>query len=574
MRSLDAYRSNLPYELSAFVGRQDTIRELADLVASHRVVSIVGVGGVGKTRLALQVGSEVMPHSEDGVWFCELAAVREADDVLGAVATAVGYTPPAGVTLADGLPRFLERKRLLLILDNCEHLVRAVAGFVATTTTHAEHVSVLVTSREALGLPGEQVLPLASLELPEASRPKEVLTSEAGELFVTRAREAGGELIIDAASAQSVCDLCVRLDGIPLAIELAAVQTRVMTPDEINRRLDRQFRLLTGGRHGVMERHQTLRAAIDWSYDLLTPEERFLLDRLSVFVGGFDLDALETLARETGVDEFEAFDSLASLVAKSLVERNERGGQTRYRLLEMIRQYAAESLAGADATPATRDAHARHYLALTARCFGDLATERDNEAMEVLDLETPNIAAAARWYAADDRLADLMAFYESLVFVDPFAIPKPLLDELSDAVNDALERPEAVELPGFRNACFLVGALEYSNGLGPAYQHVTELMARAGDPRTSFRTSVNDSTLAFIVNGDFERAAQRGRDGVAAVRAAGSPPGALAWGLAHCSTMCLGHPAGHWRSKRRRRPWPSPAAPAVPSPASTRSSPS
>ena len=215
---------------------------------------------------------------------------------------------------------------------------------MSDTTAHAAQVSILATSREALGVRGEHISPLASLDVPQAADAVSVLASEAGALFVARASEARGELVLDDSNARAVHDLCRRLDGIPLAIELAAAQTKVMTPGEILTRLDKQFRLLTGGRSTSLERHQTLRAAIDWSYDLLGDEERALLDRLSVCVGGFDLDAAVAIAAGIGVDEFEAFELLASLVAKSLVEHNEREGSTRYRLLEMIRQYAAEQL--------------------------------------------------------------------------------------------------------------------------------------------------------------------------------------------------------------------------------------
>ena len=355
LRSLDAYRSNLPYELSSFVGREEELRALTDRVGSSRVVSIVGVGGVGKTRLALQIGSDLLPHYPDGVWFCELAHVHHPEDVVDAIAASVGFVPPHGVAVAEGLPRFLERKELLLLLDNCEHLVEAVADWVTDTIARAARLSVLVTSREALGVRGEHVAPLASLGLPDDTDAAAVLASEAGALFVARAEEARGGLVLDDITAQAVAELCVRLDGIPLALELAAAQTKVMTPREIVTRLDKQFRLVTGGHRTRLERHQTLRAAIDWSYDLLTEDEQAMLGRLAVCVGGFDLDAAVALAEGFGADEFDAVELLASLVAKSLVERSERDGTTRYRLLEMIRQYAGEQLIAADAAT---DAHA------------------------------------------------------------------------------------------------------------------------------------------------------------------------------------------------------------------------
>ncbi|HUZ83632.1 MAG TPA: adenylate/guanylate cyclase domain-containing protein, partial [Gaiellales bacterium] len=277
LRTLDAFRTNLVPELSSFVGRDTELRAVTERLRAARVVSIVGVGGVGKTRLAVHVASELLPRYADGVWLCELAPVSEQGSIPDAVAAAVGYAPPQGVSVADGLPRFLERKELLLVIDNCEHLVDAAAAFVSSTTAAATRVSVLATSREALGVRGEQIFPLPSLGLPMSADAVSVLASEAGALFVARAGEAGSAPDLDGPTATAVYDLCVRLDGIPLAIELAAARTAMMTPAEIVARLDRQFQLLTGGRRTRLERHQTLRAAIDWSYDLLDHDERGLL---------------------------------------------------------------------------------------------------------------------------------------------------------------------------------------------------------------------------------------------------------------------------------------------------------
>ncbi len=476
LRSLDAYRSNLPYELSSFVGRAAELRQVADEMRSARVVSIVGVGGVGKTRLALQVGSELLPDYADGVWFCELAPVLEPEDLPDAVAAAIGYAPPQGVSVADGLPRYLERKELLLILDNCEHLVDAIAEFVAATTTRAAGVSVLVTSREALGVRGEHVAPLASLPLPAGVDATSVLASESGALFVARAAEARGEFSVDAENGQSVHDLCVRLDGIPLAIELAAAQTTMMTPAEIVKRLDRQFRLLTGGRRVRLERHQTLRAAIDWSYDLLTDDERALLDRLSVCVGGFDLDGAVAIASGIGADEFDAVELLASLVAKSLVERDERHGATRYRQLEMIRQYATEQLNATGAAEAARDDHSRYYLSVAIRLCGEAATPVGFDALERLDTETANIAAAARWLLASDRVADLLTVFHDLPYVDGFMLPIATIDELGSIAAETVKRPDASSHLGFSEACYWTGSRAYFDGDMATYRSLVDLV--------------------------------------------------------------------------------------------------
>jgi predicted ATPase/class 3 adenylate cyclase len=474
LRSLDAYRSNLPYESSSFIGREHELDAVAALLAESRVVSIVGVGGVGKTRLALQVGSELLPSYADGVWLCELASVLDPADLHDAVAAALGYTPPQGVSVVEGLGRFFEHKSLLLILDNCEHLVRAVSSFVTDTTVHAPGVSVLATSREALGVPGEHLSPLAPLALPADSDPESVLASESGALFVARAREAGG-LVIDEPNAASVRDLCLRLDGIPLALELAAAQTAVMSPTEIGSRLDRQFRLLTGRRNNVLERHQTLRAAIDWSYELLTGEERALLDWLSVCVGGFDLDAVAAIAAGIGADEFEAYELLGSLVAKSLVERAERDGVTRYRVLEMIRQYAAEHLDSAEAAGDARDHHARHYLALAGSLFHDARGEHDYEALERLDTETPNIASAARWLLDNERFVELAEFFADLPIVDTFALPTTTLDELAAVADHLLDQPTLEMGRGISTAWWIASCRNFVHGDAARHRHLAEL---------------------------------------------------------------------------------------------------
>jgi predicted ATPase/class 3 adenylate cyclase len=472
LRSLDVTRSNLPVQLTSFVGRDEEVKRVSALLVEHRVVTLTGVGGVGKTRLALQVGSELLPHYAEGVWLCELASVLDPTDLNDAVAAAVGYTPPQGVSVVEGLGRFFERKSLLLILDNCEHLVRAVSSLVAETTTHAPGVSVLATSREALGVRGEHLSPVAPLALPADGDPRSVLASESGALFVARAREARGALVLDEANAEAVRELCTRLDGIPLALELAAAQTAMMTPAEIRNRLDRQFRLLTGRSRTVLERHQTLRAAIDWSYDLLGSEERALLDRLSVCVGGFDLDAAAAIAAGVGAEEFEAFELLRSLVAKSLVERTERDGVTRYRMLEMIRQYAGEHLDAADAAGDARDQHARYYLALAVSVFHDARGEHDYEALDRLETETPNIGAAARWLLDNERFAELAEFFAALPFVDVYALPTTTLDELGAVADQVLDQPAAEPGRGFSTACWIASSRTFLLGDTARYRHL------------------------------------------------------------------------------------------------------
>jgi predicted ATPase/class 3 adenylate cyclase len=531
LRSIDAHLTNLPYELSSFVGRERELAELETRMHESRLVSIVGVGGVGKTRLALQVAAAVLPDHPDGVWLCELAAVTDADAIPDAIAAAVRYTPPAGVPVATGLQQFLERKNIVLVLDNCEHIVGAVAHFVAETTARAPGVGVLATSREALGIPGEHIFPLPSLSLPTDAEAVSVSTSEAGTLFTSRAREVRGDFALDDQSAPAIHSICTRLDGIPLAIELAAAQTSLMTPGEIDRRLDRQFTALSGGRRNPLERHQTLRAAIDWSYDLLTPGAQRLLDRLSVCVGGFDLDAADALAE--GIDDGDGFALLSELVAKSLVERYEIDATTRYRVLEMIRQYAADRLLNGGEDAAARDTHARHHLALLETRFAELRSDREYEALAALEVETPNIAAGIRWWLATDHLDEIFACFATLPFFDCFCLSPYVLEELGGAVRPAIDHHEARTFPGCSYVCLLAGYRAYVAADLDDYRRIVEIAQHARDVDESPALGVTSATIDMFA-GDIGKAVRDCNLAVEAARRSGDPA-ALAWTLAHLS---------------------------------------
>ena len=268
--------------------------------------------------------------------------------------------------------------------------------------------------------------------------------SEAGALFAMRASEARGTFAVTADNAAAVREVCAQLDGLPLAIELAAARTATMSPAEIVERLDHRLRILTGGHPDGGQRHQTLRSTIEWSYDLLDDAEKGLLDRLSVFVGGFDLIALTAMAADVGLDEFEALDRLGSLVAKSLVERSEADGVTRYRLLETIRQFAGEQLDAAGATGATRDRHGSYYLDLGRELFAQLETARDFAALDRLRLETPNLAAAGRWLLEADRLAEVLGFFADAGWVDIGLLPFTLMDELGRLADETVHQSSRV----------------------------------------------------------------------------------------------------------------------------------
>jgi predicted ATPase/class 3 adenylate cyclase len=367
LRSVDAFPGNLPLQMSSFIGRGQALQLVGTAVTEHRLVTLTGVGGVGKTRLALQASADLLPRFLDGAWLVPLAAVRDPDRVADMVAGVFRVTARPGLSVEESLVLFLHDQRLLLLLDNCEHLLRPVASLVARIEEACPAVRVLATSREGLGLRGEQILVVPSLGLPEdESDPEKLVGYEAVQLFIDRARLVKATFAIDASNAEGVQQICTRLDGLPLAIELAAARIPAMNPTELSRRLDQRFRLLTGGDRMAVERQQTLRATIDWSYDLCSESERSLLARLSVFAGGCTLEAVEAVCAAP-VQADEIMDVVSSLVARSLVVADDRGLDTRYRLLETIRQYGVERLAEAGETESVRARHADYYISFAAK---------------------------------------------------------------------------------------------------------------------------------------------------------------------------------------------------------------
>ena len=381
LRTLDAFPGNLPLQVSSFIGRTRELEQTAAALGQARMVTLTGVGGVGKTRLALQVAEQVLPRFGDGAWLCELAPIRDAAGVDDAVAAVFSVTARAGQSTRDALVEFLRNKELLLVLDNCEHLLAGAAALAVVLERSCARLVILATSREGLGIDGERLVPVPPLAVPGADADLETITdAEAVRLFADRAAAVKPDFRVTAANAAAVAAVVRRLDGVALAIELAAARVPAMTPAELARRLDRRFAVLAGGRRGAVERHQTLRAAIDWSFELLTEPEQALLGRLAVFAGGCTLQAAETVCSGEGIDPGAVFELLASLVARSLVVAGESGPQSRYRLLETIRQYGEERLegparpsGGGPATPATTRAspdRSGNMTATATRCSG------------------------------------------------------------------------------------------------------------------------------------------------------------------------------------------------------------
>jgi predicted ATPase len=405
--SMDAFPGNLPLQVSSFIGRDIELARVAKALGVARVVTLTGVGGVGKTRLALRAAAEEVPRYREGAWLVELQAVRDPEAVAGAVAAIFGLTDRAGMSSQEILIEFLRSKQLLLILDNCEHLLDPVAELVEALERACPRVVVLATSREGLALEGERVVPVPALSAPAVDADLPTMNeSEAVRLFVERAAWVDPDFELTDKIAPAVAQLCRHLDGLPLAVELAAARIGAMTPAELADRLDRRFDTLAGGRRRALQRHQTLRAAIDWSYQLCSEAERRLLARLAVFTGGCTNEAADAVCGTDPLSGPEVFESLAGLVAKSLVVAQRQGPTTRYRLLETIREYGEDRLAEYGETEKLRCSHAAYYCQLVGILADRLEGREELDASRRIAAERDNLLAAVN-YAIDGADADL-----------------------------------------------------------------------------------------------------------------------------------------------------------------------
>jgi predicted ATPase/class 3 adenylate cyclase len=405
LRSLQAVVGNLPSQLTSFVGRDDAVATLVGALDHARLVTLTGTGGVGKTRLALRVAGEVAREFADGAWVCELAAAD--DDLLMAqvIANALGCQQRPGLSLADSIVEYLKVRNLLLVLDNCEHLLDDAGAVAASVLRTCPNLKILATSREALEVDGERVVRVKSLEESAAVR-----------MFDDRARDAGASGAWTDEQWAAIAEICQRVDGIPLAIELAAARVEAMSPVEIASHLDERFRILTGKRRGRLERQQTLRATVDWSYQLLAPHERTVFDRLGIFSGSFDAEAASAVVSDDHIDAWQVRDIVADLVAKSmLVAEDGPGGTTRYTMLETLRVFARDQLDQSDDADAWRRRHAANVASFAeAFAVGTQGTECllwSARLMANLD----NVRAAVSWALDRDDPADSSLAIRSLV---------------------------------------------------------------------------------------------------------------------------------------------------------------
>jgi len=422
-----AVRHNLPLQLTSFVGRDVELEDVRRAVHRSRMLTLTGTGGTGKTRLAVRVAGDLVRGFRHGAWFVDLAGVHDADGVAIAVADVLGVRKARGRPVLASLAAWLARKQLLLVLDNCEHLLPACAVLVDAVLRIAPEVRVLATSREPLGVEGEQALPVLPLSLPapapapDVADPRQLLRFEAVRLFVERAVLAWPAFVLDETDAAAVRQICLRLDGIPLAIELAAARLRHLSPVQIAQRLDDRFTLLAGGSRTALPRQRTLRALVDWSHDLLAPPEQALLRRLAVFDGGCTLETAENVCGGLApLAPGDVLSLVSALADKSLVvvARSAQGG-ARYQMLETIRHYALEKLEAAGETAAMRSRHLHAMVALAERCEPGVCGHDQQRWLECLDAETSDLQTAIAWGEAHDpdallRLASALWRYSDL----------------------------------------------------------------------------------------------------------------------------------------------------------------
>jgi predicted ATPase/class 3 adenylate cyclase len=466
LRSLEGTPNNLPHALSSFIGRERDIEEIRRLLSAGRLVTVLGVGGLGKTRVALQVAAEQLEEYGDGVWVVELGRVGEARRVAQAAASAMSVSERPGRPVEEALASHVRDRAVLVVLDNCEHVVEAAAQLARLLLASGPKVKVLTTSREPLRMTGEASYLLPPLSVPgprSAVEPAAVLQYEAVRLFVDRATAVQSAFELSADDAPFVAAICHRLDGVPMAIELAAARVRTLNVKQIALRLKDRFRLLTGGDPTALPRQRTLRAMIDWSHDLLPYEERALFRRLAVFAGGWTLEAAEAVCSDEAVRSDDVLELLSRLVEKSLVEVDSRG---RYRMLETVREYAAERLTEADAdaedTSALRERHFANYAALAAESRAQLTGSGQVPWLARLDAELENLLLAHEWAGMAGRALQGLAMVGDLKF---YWISRGILELGQRVTLEALARPAARERGAPRcRGLFHAGQLSYAMG--------------------------------------------------------------------------------------------------------------
>ncbi len=472
LKSLAAFKHNLPRQTSSFIGRTNELMEIKRLIRETPLLTLLGPGGTGKTRLMLQTAEELIEDYPDGLWLVELAPLTDPSLIPERVSAALNIEEQPGRRLLDTLVENLRRKEILLLLDNVEHLVRESAGFAEHLLKNCPKLKILVTGREALFIDGEITLQIPSLSLPGRKgevTPEMIKTSEGVQLFLERAMAVQPDFTLNPKNATSIAEIVLRLDGIPLALELAAARLRMLSVDQIAVRLNDRFRLLTGGRRTALPRQQTLQALIDWSWNLLDEGERVLLRRLSVFVGGWTLEAAQAVAGFDPLDEFDVFDVLDQLINKSLIlVQQPPEGETRYSMLESIRQYAQIKLFEAGEGGTLRDRHAEYFVGLVDM-FNEHGLGPEFYAwLNRFALEGDNLRAVLEWIA-EDRPALTLHFTGTLLQYEAgwihFREARSWLEPAIERARNLLEEDSAdIHMTDFIRALRSLGWLLVTHG--------------------------------------------------------------------------------------------------------------
>jgi len=502
LRSLEATPNNLLQQATTFVGRQRELAELREALCATHLLTLVGAGGIGKTRLSLQVAAEVLDDYPDGVWFVELAPLNDERLVPQAVASVLGVKEDAGRPVTEALVRHVADRRLLLVLDNCEHLVQACAALAEQLLKSGPQLRILASSREPLRVSGEASFPVPTLAVPASQESVAVETLRqypAVRLFVDRAAAVLPTFGVTDHNASAIAEICRRLDGMPLAIELAAARVRALSVQNIAARLNDRFDLLTGGDRTALPRQQTLRALVDWSYDLLSEKERVLFRRLAVFGGGWTLEAAEAVCSGDDVGEGEVLDLLANLVDRSVVTLDPETG--RYGLLQTIRQYAQERLNESGEDVAVRTRHLAYYLALAETAKPHFFGPEEGRWLVRIDLEREDLLAAHAW--CDRTESDAESGLRLVNAMKAYWFNRGLLSLGYQVTSEALRRTGAqsrspargLGLFGAGQLCCFMGS--YAEGR----QHLTESLAIARELGDSARIAAALQPLAIACLG-------------------------------------------------------------------------
>ena len=528
-----AIANNLPRQRTSFVGREAEVEQIKQMLDGSPLVTVLGMGGLGKTRLTLQVAAELLPRYPDGAWFVDLSVVSDPALVPSAVARTFAIFDEPGRALIDSVCAWLRSRRVLLVLDNCEHLLGAAAELVDAILDHAPQVQVLASSRELLDVPGEQSFPILPLPLPARDAGAQtVMESPAVRMFVDRARAQQPGFVPTEQDPAVLAELVTRLEGIPLAIELAAARLRTLSIAEILAGLEDRYRFLAGGSRLLQRRQQTLRALVDWSYDMLAEDEKLLFARLAVFAGGFDAAAAKQVCADAAVAEARVPELLASLVQKSLATRDGEGAASRYRMLDTLRDYAHEKLAGLDPEGATAARHCAHYFALSKEAARGMQGAEQGAWVRRLEAELENLRAAAACALAGGT--DALVAVKLAVALTGFWILRGHASEGRKLVQAALALP-AVQASGVAQAWALYtgAALASSQGDHESATRMLETclaLRRELGHAVEIAATLSTLSLARLQAGDAEGAAACETEALALFAAAGDSLGqAIGW---------------------------------------------